>query len=68
MGIHWFSKKQTQEQKSLGLILPGGGARNAYQVGVLKAVEELIAAKNPSPFPAGTLPGLEIFLALKVGQ
>ena len=54
MGIHWFSKKQTQEQKSLGLILPGGGARNAYQVGVLKAVEELIAAKNPSPFPVVT--------------
>ncbi len=54
MGIHWFSKKQTQEQQTLGLILPGGGARNAYQVGVLKAVEELVAAKNPSPFPVVT--------------
>ena len=54
MGIHWFSKKQTQEPQSLGLILPGGGARNAYQVGVLKAVEELIAAKDPSPFPVVT--------------
>lgn len=54
MGIHWFSKKQSQEQQTLGLILPGGGARNAYQVGVLKAVEELITAKNPSPFPVVT--------------
>ncbi len=54
MGIHWFSKKQTQEQQTLGLILPGGGARNAYQVGVLKAVSELIAAKQPSPFPVVT--------------
>ncbi|MDX2417194.1 MAG: patatin-like phospholipase family protein [Xanthomonadales bacterium] len=32
------------------LILPGGGARGAYQVGVLKAVSELMANK-PNPFP-----------------
>lgn len=54
MGIHWFSKKRIEEQQTLGLILPGGGARNAYQVGVLKAVEELVASKNPSPFPVVT--------------
>ena len=54
MGIHWFSKKKIDEQQTLGLILPGGGARNAYQVGVLKAVEELLAEKNPSPFPVVT--------------
>ena len=54
MGIHWFSKKKIDEHQTLGLILPGGGARNAYQVGVLKAVEELLAEKNPSPFPVVT--------------
>ena len=54
MGIHWFSRKKIDEPQTLGLILPGGGARNAYQVGVLKAVEELIVSKNPSPFPVVT--------------
>jgi len=48
MGIHWFSRKKIDEPQTLGLILPGGGARNAYQVGVLKAVEELIVSKNYS--------------------
>lgn len=32
------------------LILPGGGARGAYQVGVLKAINEL-TANQPNPFP-----------------
>ena len=55
MGIqHWFSKKAAAEKQMLGLILPGGGARNAYQVGVLKAVEELIPTGQPSPFPVVT--------------
>ena len=54
MGIHWFSKKKIDEHQTLGLILPGGGARNAYQVGVLKAVEELLAEKSASPFPVVT--------------
>lgn len=31
-------------------MLPGGGARGAYQVGVLKAVGELLVEKN-NPFP-----------------
>lgn len=40
------------------LILPGGGARGAYQVGVLKAVNELTAAgKNPFPVICGTSAG-----------
>jgi NTE family protein len=34
----------------LGLVLPGGGARGAYQVGVLKAISELIP-KGRNPFP-----------------
>ena len=33
-----------------GLILMGGGARAAYQVGVLKAVAELHPRGDPSPF------------------
>jgi NTE family protein len=34
-----------------GLILAGGGARAAYQVGVLKAVSELLGAPRENPFP-----------------
>lgn len=33
------------------LILSGGGARAAYQVGVLKAVAELLPEGAPNPFP-----------------
>jgi NTE family protein len=32
------------------LILPGGGARGAYQVGVLKAVAEILPRRSPNPF------------------
>lgn len=40
------------------LILPGGGARGAYQVGVLKAIDELTAhGKNPFPVICGTSAG-----------
>jgi NTE family protein len=34
-----------------GLILAGGGARAAYQVGVLKAVSELLGEPRDNPFP-----------------
>jgi NTE family protein len=34
-----------------GLILSGGGARAAYQVGVLKAIDELLAEPERNPFP-----------------
>ena len=34
-----------------GLILTGGGARAAYQVGVLKAIAELRSDKVTNPFP-----------------
>jgi len=34
-----------------GLVLTGGGARAAYQVGVLKAVRELLGAPQTNPFP-----------------
>ena len=40
------------------LILPGGGARGAYQVGVLKAVSELtVDGLNPFPVICGTSAG-----------
>ncbi|MBT8135793.1 MAG: patatin-like phospholipase family protein [Gammaproteobacteria bacterium] len=34
----------------IGLVLPGGGARAAYQVGVLKAIGEMLPHGAPSPF------------------
>lgn len=43
----------------VGLVLPGGGARAAYQAGVLKAISELLPPDSPNPFPviAGTSAG-----------
>jgi len=35
----------------MGLILTGGGARAAYQVGVLKAIAEFLPRRSHSPFP-----------------
>ncbi|HXI35754.1 MAG TPA: patatin-like phospholipase family protein [Burkholderiales bacterium] len=42
-----------------GLVLTGGGARAAYQVGVVKAVRDLLGspAKNPFPIVCGTSAG-----------
>ena len=37
------------EAPELGLVLTGGGARAAYQVGVLKGIAELVAARFPLP-------------------
>ena len=41
------------------LVLPGGGARGAFQVGVLKALAELLPKSSPNPFPiiSGTSAG-----------
>ena len=41
---------QTLSPHSRALILPGGGARGAYQVGVLKAIAELMPDQIESPF------------------
>ena len=43
----------------VGLVLPGGGARAAYQVGVLKGLAEMLPQDAPSPFPiiSGTSAG-----------
>jgi NTE family protein len=38
------------QRAPLGLVLSGGGARGAYQVGVLKAIAELLPANAPVPF------------------
>lgn len=38
-------------EKRVGLILTGGGARAAYQVGVLKAIAELLPRRAHNPFP-----------------
>lgn len=36
--------------KKVGLVLSGGGARAAYQVGVLKAIVRLLPQESPNPF------------------
>ena len=48
------------------LVLSGGGARAAYQVGVLKAVSELLPRRTHNPFPiiCGTSAGAINALAL----
>ncbi|HVC00632.1 MAG TPA: patatin-like phospholipase family protein [Steroidobacteraceae bacterium] len=43
---------------TVGLVLPGGGARAAYQVGVLRAIADLLPdAGNPFPIIVGTSAG-----------
>ena len=36
--------------KKIGLVLSGGGARAAYQVGVIKAISRLLPADSGNPF------------------
>ncbi|MGB9429370.1 MAG: patatin-like phospholipase family protein [Gammaproteobacteria bacterium] len=50
---------QALSRPKLGLVLPGGGARAAYQAGVLKAIAELLPPDAPNPFPiiSGTSAG-----------
>ena len=42
--------ESTANKPKMGLVLPGGGARCAYQVGVLKAVAELMPPRAVNPF------------------
>lgn len=51
-------KIHPQELKT-ALVLPGGGARGAFQVGVLKAIAELLPPRAGNPFPviSGTSAG-----------
>ena len=48
-----------RKAERLALVLPGGGARCAFQVGVLKAVSELLPprARNPFRILSGTSAG-----------
>ncbi len=50
---------QGDEKPKIGLVLPGGGARGAFQVGVLKALAELMPRGSLNPFPiiSGTSAG-----------
>ena len=45
---------ESMRRPRVGLVLPGGGARGAYQVGVMKAIAELLPAGTPNPFPIMT--------------
>lgn len=47
------------DKKKTGLILSGGGARAAYQVGVLKAINKILPKNTPNPYDiiAGTSAG-----------
>lgn len=51
--------KLHQREVRTGLVLPGGGARGAFQVGVLKAIAEMMPPGSVNPFPvlSGTSAG-----------
>ncbi len=51
--MFWWLKKE-QAPPRIALVLPGGGARAAYQVGVLRAVARLVPKDAPLPFPIVT--------------
>jgi NTE family protein len=54
------------ERGRLGLVLTGGGARSAYQVGVLKGIADLLRRGSACPFPiiTGTSAGAVSAIAL----
>jgi NTE family protein len=54
------------EHGRLGLVLTGGGARSAYQVGVLKGISDLLRRGSACPFPiiTGTSAGAVSAIAL----
>jgi NTE family protein len=56
----------TDEPHKLGLVLTGGGARSAYQVGVLKGLTDLLRRGSACPFPiiTGTSAGAVSAVAL----
>lgn len=47
----WLSGRKRGGPSRTGLILAGGGARAAYQVGVLKAMARMRAPETANPFP-----------------
>ncbi len=62
----WHTSIVPVVKPHLGLVLTGGGARSAYQVGVLKGVAELLRRGSACPFPiiTGTSAGAVSAVAL----
>jgi NTE family protein len=62
----WHTSIVPAATPHLGLVLTGGGARSAYQVGVLKGVAELLRRGSACPFPiiTGTSAGAVSAIAL----
>ncbi len=56
---HTITQLAGEVRPRAGLVLTGGGARAAYQVGVVKAVREILGnpARNPFPIVCGTSAG-----------
>jgi NTE family protein len=54
-----WKREPVDTRKKIALILSGGGARAAYQVGVLQAVADMLpkGAQNPFPILCGTSAG-----------
>lgn len=61
-------EESNQQRPKIGLILAGGGARAAYQVGVLKAIARMRAPNTVNPFPilCGTSAGAINAAALSI--
>ena len=58
MAVDALARGRAPIGPTVGLVLPGGGARAAYQVGVLKAIAEMLPlAPNPFPIIVGTSAG-----------
>jgi len=57
--IRQCHEKMYPNNVKTALVMPGGGARGAFQVGVLKAIAELLPRGCPNPFPiiSGTSAG-----------
>ena len=65
----WAARKKTMEN-AVGLVMTGGGARGAYQAGVLKRIGELKRARthgNPFPIIGGASAGAINGAALATG-
>ena len=50
MAINALMNHLDKQRLKAGLVLPGGGARGAFQVGVLKAIAELLPRGSVNPF------------------
>jgi NTE family protein len=45
-----LSKNNAKDKPKLAIVMTGGGARAAYQIGVLKAIAEMLPTGAPCPF------------------